>query len=145
MIYDVAKFCERLKELIAEHEITPQTLASAIGYNEIYHWLSGKYMPSFANLIKLADYFKCSIDFLAGLSDDDNAVTVNQCPPFSEHFPLVVKKLGSNFYRLSKATKIDGRTMYDWVEGQYLPTLENLVKLAAALNCSIDFLVGREN
>lgn len=53
-MYDTSKFCERLKELIEEKEITPQILASAIDYGQVYSWLSGCicrhlfiYLPSF--------------------------------------------------------------------------------------------------
>ena len=145
-MYDVSSFCKRLKELLGEREITPDILASEIGYNEIYHWLSGKYMPSFNNLIKLANYFECSIDYLSGLTEFDcenHSTFIKQCPSFSARLPFVIESCKSNIYRLSKESKIDRRTIYDWIEGQYLPTLENLVKIASALKCSIDYLVGR--
>lgn len=142
---NVSKFCERLRELMDENQITPENLAKAIDYNEVYHWLSGKYMPSFNNLISLADYFKCSINYLVGLDDEYLPTSFKKCPPFSVSLPFILKECGSNIYRLSKASKIDRRTIYDWIEGQYLPSLENLIKIAASLNCPIDYIVGRED
>lgn len=144
MQYDISKFCERLKELIEEKEITPEILAQAIGYSQVYSWLSGQYMPSFNYLIKLADYFQCSIEFLIGLDEENRLTVFNQRQPFAERLPYVIKNCNSNIHRLSKTSKIDRRTIYDWIEGQYLPTLENLVKIASALNCSIDYLIGRD-
>ena len=40
--------------------------ATATSWSVLHGWLSGKTFPSADNLIKLAKYFDCSVDFLLG-------------------------------------------------------------------------------
>jgi len=140
------KFAERLKELMDDNSVNPKELGTAteINQKQIYPWLSGVSVPSLKNLIKLADYFQCSVEFLAGIEQENYLRAFKPRPPFSERLSVVIKETGITIYRLAKITKIFERTIYDWLDGQYIPQLENLIKLADALKCTIDYLVGRE-
>ena len=35
--------------------------------------------------------------------------------------------------------------MYNWLSGKYIPNVYNLVRLAKLLDCSVDYLLGRNN
>ena len=48
--------------------MTQQQLAEALGIKQgrVSQWLSGKNLPSYENLVKLADLFDISMDVLTG-------------------------------------------------------------------------------
>ena len=64
-------FCERLKELRIERQISKLQLAKEIGYSDaaISRWESEKRIPNIEELAKIAKFFDVSTDFLLGLSD----------------------------------------------------------------------------
>ena len=61
-------FSDRLKTLRKEKKLTQKELAEQIGIkqNSYSDWETGKTEPSFENLIKLADLFGISLDWLFG-------------------------------------------------------------------------------
>ncbi len=65
------KFGERLKELREEKGLTQEELAEAIGYSDvsIYYWETGKRLPYLDTAIVIAQFFKVSLDYLAGIED----------------------------------------------------------------------------
>ncbi len=62
----------RLKDLRKNQKITQKQLATDIGLSERnYQSLEyGNIKPSYDTLLKLADYFNISLDYLVGRSDD---------------------------------------------------------------------------
>ena len=58
----------RLKQLVAETGISQQKLADDLGLSiqSVNYYIHEKREPSVATLIKLADYFGVSIDYLVG-------------------------------------------------------------------------------
>lgn len=146
----LSKFAERLAGLICDATITPELLAKSISHNtfDIYHWLSknNKYMPSVVNLIKLANYFSCSISFIIGFEDENSLTKPNLIlPKFSERFLAVIKERQTNIYRLGKQTCTSTTTYYRWINEKAVPTIDSLIKISKALEVSIDYLVGRED
>ncbi len=65
-------FKDRLKELMIENSLTQIKLANEIDFSQrtISMWLLGQTEPKEAALKRLANYFKCSIDYLVGREDD---------------------------------------------------------------------------
>lgn len=61
-------FTERLKELRKEKGYTQEQMANIleIGQSAYAKWENDRTEPSFENLIKLADFFDVSIDWLFG-------------------------------------------------------------------------------
>lgn len=64
-------FADRLKLLRIENNLSQNQLAKTlkIAQSRISEWEAGFSMPSAENLIILAKYFKCSVDYLLGLED----------------------------------------------------------------------------
>ena len=64
-------FAERLKLLRQECNFSQRQLSKEIHISQsrISAWELGLYMPSAENLIALAKFFKCSVDYLLGLED----------------------------------------------------------------------------
>ena len=65
-------FADRLKQLRTEKKLTQKTVAQAIDMTErAYQDLEySKYNPNHDNIIKLADFFEVSTDYLLGRSDN---------------------------------------------------------------------------
>ena len=64
----VPPFRERLRALLKERKITQAKLIEDLSISSAvpYKWLSGINEPSIESLIRLAEYFECSVDYLIG-------------------------------------------------------------------------------
>lgn len=64
-------FAQRLKELRSEKRQTQTDMAALLGIKvrAYQYYESGNHYPEVPNLIKLADYFDVSTDYLLGRSD----------------------------------------------------------------------------
>lgn len=67
-------FSEKFIELLQKHETSTYKLTKETGLSNgmISDWKNGKRLPSAENLIKVADYFGVSIDYLLGRTDNPN-------------------------------------------------------------------------
>lgn len=72
----------RLKELRDEKKLSQEEVAKAIGTSQtnIGRWEKGLNEPSSGFVIKLANYFEVSIDYLLGREDDFGNITVTSSP-----------------------------------------------------------------
>lgn len=64
----VQPFCERFRAVLEEtgksqYSFINETKTS---WSVLHGWLTGKTMPSVDNLVKVAKYFDCSVDYLLG-------------------------------------------------------------------------------
>lgn len=68
----MANFANRLRQLRKAHRISQAGLAKVIGITQqaISYYESGKDIPTLDVLIRLADFFDVSLDYLVGRSDD---------------------------------------------------------------------------
>lgn len=140
-------FSERLRELMYDcGDIKSERLGAEIGVSgqTVRGWCEGSQSISLSNLLKLADYFECSLEFLLAISDIECDYTPHPCPPFYEHFREVMKEKGITRYRMTKESKIKDSYFTEWSKGAD-PQLHSLVEAANYLNVSIDYLVGREH
>ena len=73
----------RLRELRNEKEKTQAELASVLGVSrQVYaNYENGINEPSIDTLIRLADYFECSIDYLVSREDDLGRVVMQSPVP----------------------------------------------------------------
>ena len=67
------EFHERLKELRQERNLTHEGLAKEIGFSKsiIGYWENGKKQPTLSALLALARFFEVTLDFLAGIENED--------------------------------------------------------------------------
>lgn len=146
----VIKFAERLNGLLAETDTSVKNLSANtdLHMSDIYHWLSpnNKYMPNISDLITIANYFHCSLDYIVGLREEYEYYNFkSELPNFAERFPKIVYDSGSNFYRLAKEAGFGSTaTFYLWKTGKKSPRIDSLIRVAKVLDCSLDYLVGRE-
>ena len=69
----MSKFAEKLSELALESQLNQKMLAEKIEISEtsLSHYLQDKHAPTVESLIKIADFFRCSTDYLLGREEDN--------------------------------------------------------------------------
>ena len=139
-----SNFVERLKEMMEYANVNALTLSKHLGcgHSSISRYLAGT-NPSVEMLVKIADYFQCSTDFLLGLADDYVAETYLPVPPFSERLPQLLSHFKITAYRLQKLTGIAESAMDFWKKGIRTPSIDSVIRIAKALDCPVDFVIGR--
>lgn len=140
-------FAERLLDLILENGLTNKLLAENIDVDEysVDRYLSGEYSPSLENLIKLANCFNITCDYLLGLENESSSKIFKACPPFKERLAFIIEKKGITKAELQRKTEIAESLIYYWLNGKYTPTVDSIIKLARYFDCSVDYLIGRTN
>lgn len=141
---DLSNFPERLAELMEDKTSTQLSEELKCSDSTISHYLTGRYLPTLEMVIKLADYFKCTTDYLLGIKENNEAAEFNVCPPFGEHFLKICKEFKTSRYELQKQTHIAESAMRYWVKGKTTPSIVSVATIAKQLNCSVDYLIGRE-
>ncbi len=70
------KFTERFSELLAEAGLNRKQFAEKCGipYTTVIGWTTLNRLPDYSSLIKIADFFDCAIDYIAGRQDDYETV-----------------------------------------------------------------------
>ena len=138
-------FAESLSELIMQAGLTPSEFAKQIGCGKgtVSRYLNAQKIPSVPLLIRMADFFNCSTDYLLGREIEKYHYTFYPCPTFQARLPKLCEELHVNKYQLQKLTNITESSIYDWQRGDTSPRLDNLIKIADTFDCSIDFILGR--
>lgn len=69
---------QRLKSLRLEHKVTQQSVADALGVTvgNVQKFEYGTAKPKLENVIKLADFFNVSLDYLVGRTDNPHVSKV---------------------------------------------------------------------
>ena len=64
-------FCDIYNNLVQERQITDYRIAKdlKLSYSRVSNWRNGHVLPSVENLLKLADYFGVSTDYLLGRTE----------------------------------------------------------------------------
>mgnify|MGYP000897822203 FL=1 len=140
----LARFSERLKELMADNGLNTLSLEKATGCtnSNISKWLHCKKAPTLNSLIILSDFFECSLDYLTGRSDDMSRGTITNVSTFKDRLTALIQSSGKTVFRISKEIPIPNSQLYKFLKGQ-TPTLLTLYRIAEYFDCSIDYLAGR--
>ncbi|MBS6583281.1 MAG: helix-turn-helix domain-containing protein [Subdoligranulum sp.] len=143
-------FSLRINELIDETGLSLENLSRAAGVSvfTLFHLKgqSNPKLPSTKVLLKLADYFKCSLSFMLGQEECNSLPSPKtELPAFSDRLRELIEAKELKFFLMKKSgLKKDFPSMYNWLSGKYIPNVYNLVRLAKLLDCSVDYLLGRE-
>ncbi len=139
-------FHDRLAELMTEKAVNTVSLASALGVSDetVRRWKNGQRDILLSQLVKVADYFHCSLDFLTGRSDTILDYQVQEMPPFYDSLRTVMAEKGITRYKLVKDLPIYDGYFTNWKKGMS-PNILTLILLADYLEVSIDYLIGRDN
>ena len=139
-------FVDNLKELMFDNNMSVKDFCEKLDINlsHFYSYLKKETIPCFSTIVKIADYFCCSIDYLLGLAPylvDDK---LNYTPPFNVAFAQILKEQNKSRYQVNKETKIANSALDYWYHGKRVPTLDSVIGLAKYFDCTIDKLLCRE-
>ena len=153
-------FSEILSKLLKEKRISQSDLASDLNTHRqnVYQWVSGKTVPRNEMLIKLASYFRVSVDYLLG---KESRISSNKNKHTNSNFKQSVKQIQNNSYSPSSKNlkeifsdnlkyyrKQAGLTQDDFAKevgtdpvyisyienGKRFPSVEYIEKMAETLN-----------
>ena len=141
----LSKFGERLVELMFYDNIKSEQLGEKLKMSgeTIRRYCKGKSGINLSNLVKLADYFRCSIEFLIGRADEQLDFMLRPAVHFPTRLREVLKENGHSRYSLDKKSKFKDSYLTNWDKGSE-PNIFTLIELADFLDCSIDYLIGRD-
>ena len=137
-------FGQKLEKLRTKKGISLQQLAKALNLHLslLYKYLNGECLPSVENAVKIADYFRRPLHFVFGVRRGEKERVTFET--FAERFAYALQKRGVSRYKFVKETGLSKESVDKWAKGQRQPSTEGLIIAAKYLNCSIDFLAGRE-
>ena len=133
-------FAEQLKTLRKINGLTQKELAENVGVQQgaINKWESKQTEPNIEKLVKLADYFDVSLDYLMG----------GKMKNITEEFSLCLKKIRMkrklSQKQIAEELKISQQQYSNWEGGIITPNAETLVRLADYFDVSVDYLLGRK-
>ncbi len=138
------KFQKRINELVEEINLKKVDIAKAgkFDYRSLSSALVYGIIPTTTTLIKMANYFKVSIEYLLGRTDKNDYVEPSNIT-FQERFEQLCKENSVTHYKVSQNCFFDKSNISRWLKKGYLPTLEILDMLTAYFKVSIDYLLGR--
>lgn len=143
----MSEFVERLEELMFNRGLNKKMLAQQARINAtcISHYLLGKRIPTVESLVKLADFFSRSTDFLLGREEENPNLTFRQCPSFCERIAYLKEQYGGSAQSFYRGLGISKTCYYGWLNGKRNPTLDNVIYLADRLKLRVDYILGRES
>lgn len=142
---NLSKFSEMLDSLIFERKLTLTQLAKDVGIEKatLSRYLHAVMTPSVENLVKLADFFNCTTDFLLGRESENYSTAFKPCPPFSEQLIVLKEHFNCPWWQFYKTAHISSSRFYEWKNGKRTPTLDCIIFLADGFDCPVDFIIGR--
>lgn len=145
-MFNLMDFSEILKELMLENSLTNILLEEKSGCPRgcISKWLNGKNTPKPDSLIKLSNFFNCSIEYLLSRNDNKDNYDVSFVSTFEERLKELCVSRQLSFYALCKQMEMKNDLIYLWTKGKCKPTLYHIEKLSNFFNVSIDFMLGRK-
>lgn len=143
----LTKIVENLNYLFSEREITGKQLARELGLTEatVSRYRKGINTPSVSNLIKFADYFNCSVDYLVGNEEENTKLTFKVTPPIPERMAQLPKVFNMSAYTFCREVKISETAFYDWKSASKEPNIYSIIKIAKHFDRRVDFILGRES
>lgn len=138
-------FKDRLIDLMNERQLTAFSLAKSLNCTSttICDYRKGKYLPSSKMLIRLANFFNCSTDYIFGITVEYGCAKQTDCPDFSTWIPSLLKEFGVTKKDLCIKADISEKIFFSWLRNETMPSSLSVYKMAKFLNCSMDYVYGR--
>lgn len=146
-------FSARLLDLMQFNNLSIHKLAAdiAVQRKSIINWVEGRNYPRYDALIKLANYFKVSTDYLVGLADNNTQYNhVNSYTKVQIHARLVeilnefLNKNHLTKYAFSRMLNMEQSTVERWFKKGAMPEVSVLIRISEKTNKSLDYLLGWE-
>lgn len=136
------KFQKRLQSLLKENNLNRLQLSKIIGVSSttINGYFNKNYFPQIDIAIKMAKYFNCSLDYLLGISENEDMNETNK-NSFIENFDSLLKENNVPIARALREMGMGEYNYYRWKAGKFPKTI-NLIDIAKYFSVSVDYLIG---
>lgn len=121
-------------ELVKLIPISQSTLSNALVYGIV---------PSVKTLIRIADFFNISIDYLLGKSNDERYYRSSSSETFQQRFESLCIEKGVTHYKVAFDCLFDKSCISKWFSKNFIPELEILDLLCDYFSVTPDYLLGR--
>lgn len=149
-------FKSNLKYIRISKQLTQVELAKLAGLSQsnISGWEIGRSLPLPDGLIALARALECSVDYLVGLEEEDGRKLYDQKivekkikvqSSFPKRLRYLRENKGLSQKDFARILGVDNRLISRLETGYNEPNLEQLETFSDFFNCSIDYLLGRED
>ena len=138
-------FQNRFQELVAERGGNRTQIAADMNITYVLFSKAYNYgiLPRPIVLVRIADYFGVSMDFLLGKTEENIFVSARERVTFAQRLEQLRQKKQVSVYRVAEQTHIHRNNIAGWLNKGYLPSLEDLETLADYFGVSLDCLLGR--
>lgn len=120
------RFAERLQELVYDCGLKPEEISAlcGVGLSRLRCWLSPRCtsLPCTRSLVKLADFFGCSLLYLLGL-EEENSLTRPRAnlPDFSKRLLFLKERHEIKIYMLKRTGRLGAASsFYNWTKRRLL-------------------------
>jgi len=137
-------FAERLIDLKEEYGLSNLQLEKICGCKNqsVSTWLTRNVYPKLVNLLRMSNYFQCSIDYLLGLTDDKRMARTDAPSTFIVRANELAAKNNVSKYRIAKECGFDKGNFTKWTSKNMLPQTESLIAIAGYFDCTVEYLLG---
>lgn len=133
-------FLDLIKELDCKKSEVPEKLGIDYGiYKKIVDF--GR-IPKPVVLMRIADYFRVSVESLLGRSKEEFEKSENP-KTFWQRYTELKTERGLTDYAVAQYLHVSTSYPANWKKFGYVPSLENLMILADLFQVSLDYLLGR--
>ena len=135
------RFSELAGELDCKKSEIPKLLN--IDYNVFIRITEFGIVPKPVILMRIADYFGVSVEFLLGRTENADFVKAETAETFISRYQKL--KAENNLTDYAIAQKLHIATSYttNWKNKNYIPSIANLIVLSEIFKVSVDYLLGR--
>ena len=140
-------FSVRLDEIMKDKNIKEEELAKGLELKDasmVYRWLKSVHVPTLKRANEIANFFNCSLDYLAGRTDDFKTVKAQPLKPFGENLRKAIDNSKFSQNKIIRELNVSTHSIVSWLNNKTIPNFSSVIKLADYLNISIDELVGRD-
>ena len=129
----------RYEECRLLRNMSQKFVALSVGVSPpmVSQWESGAKEPSKETLLKLANLFDVTTDYLLGRDDNQK-----DAADFPQRFLSLRKQFKLTQEKAGEIVNLSQRTVAHWESGKRCPSIPTLIDLAKKFNVSIDYLLG---
>ena len=100
-------------------------------------------IPKPAILMRIADHFDISIEYLLARSNEINFYKSEVPVNFLDRYNTLKKEYNLTDYVIAQKLHITTSYTTNWKNKKYLPSIINIIELSEIFKVSIDYLIGR--
>ena len=141
------KFQQRFRELITDYDYKRSDIVRLIPINQctLSNALSYGIVPSTKTLIRVADFFNVSINFLLGKTEENDFIKAEKTATFISRFESLCLEKKVSHNKVANDCSFDKSNISRWFSKEYTPELEIVELLCDYFNVSPDYLLGRSD